>query len=98
MLYLHQLQWQRFFDLRRRTLEAIQKLMAEGDVCKPDEGRFTIEFPDYFEDQEHPDSCKITLDCYLLGPDRHYFWCGDTLSETIDKAEKDIEKYLSEIR
>lgn len=78
----------------RADLFAALKVALEADGhCKHYEGAFTIRFPNYFE-QGEADAWQVTLDCYKIGPNRHYEWSGNTASEAIVKAEKDIRQWI----
>ena len=91
---------ERFFKLRKRLFEAIGKALSE-DCGKSYEGAFFIgqAFPNYYEDEEakeQPFMWYIHLDCYIVGPYRHYDWDGKTLDEALDKCEEDINEWLEE--
>lgn len=91
---------ERFYSLRKRLFEAIGKALKE-DCGKSYEGAFFIgqAFPNYYDDEEakeQPFMWYIHLDCYIVGPHRHYDWDGKTLDEVIDKCEKDIFSWLED--
>lgn len=91
---------QRFQRLRQRVMLAIKARLAEDPYCKSYEGTFEwfVSFPSYFEDGEGtkgPDSYCLLLHCYVLGPARHYKWYGATPEEALNRAEKEIETWLT---
>ena len=58
-----------------------------------------IEYPNYYEDEnaeKPPVYIYILLDCYVIGPHRHYSWGGKTLDEALDECERDINEWLEE--
>jgi hypothetical protein len=81
----------RFLTLRTKVFEAIKYSLEEDSHCKHYEGAMAIHFPNYFE---HDRKWSVSLDCYLIGPSRHYCWEGKTLSDAIENAEKDIFEWL----
>lgn len=91
---------ERFLKLRKRLFTAIDEALKE-DCGKSYEGSFTIniEYPNYYEDEnaeKPPAYIYILLDCYIIGPHRHYSWGGKTFDEALDKCEKDINEWLEE--
>lgn len=89
-----------FFELRKRLFGAIQQIV-EGDCqCKSYEGAFEIgvEYKDFFEDLDgidrKPSGYWIRLNCYVIGPGRHYTWYGDTFSEALSKCKKEVERWI----
>lgn len=92
---------QRFQTLRQRVMKAITEELKRDDYCKSYEGTFEIVtcYPDYFEDESGkcgPNAYCVRLHCYVLGPNRHYEWFGNTLSEALDDAERDINRWIME--
>jgi hypothetical protein len=90
---------ERFSKLRKKVMQAIEEQLAIDCSCKSYEGTFewNICYPDYFEDETGNKGASfymLTLHCYVLGPGRHYQWKGKTMDETLDKAEKDIYRWL----
>ena len=91
---------ERFLKLRKRLFTAIDEALKE-DCGKSYEGSFTIniKYPNYYEDEnaeKPPAYFYILLDCYIIGPHRHYSWGGKTFDEALDKCEKDINEWLEE--
>jgi hypothetical protein len=87
----------RFYALRKRVMDAIAEEIENG--CKSYEGAFewTTCYPNYFEDENgvmNANHFVLTLHCYVLGPARHYDWHGKTMSEALDKAEKEISSFI----
>lgn len=91
---------QRFQRLRKLVMLAIKAKLDEDPYCKSYEGTFEwcVSFPSYFEDEEgtqEADFCILRLHCYVLGPGRHYKWYGATPEEALNRAEKEIEAWLT---
>ena len=85
----------RFFKLRQAIFDKIKAALQEDSHCKSYEGAMLLGFPNYFE-QDSEDSCmrcSVLLNCYVLGPVRHYEWYGRTFTEALDKAEKEIDSW-----
>jgi len=84
-----------FYHIREATFKAIHEELMEDNFCKSYEGTFelTICWPDYFEDDTataEPEYYKLTLHCYVLGPARHYDWCGRTLADALKLCKSDL--------
>ena len=58
---------------------------------KSSEGEFTITLPNCFDDV-----FGLSVYCYVLGPARNHTWTGKSLTECLDKAEKDIDEWIEE--
>lgn len=78
--------------LRKRLFDAIELSLKEDGHCKSYEGAFSIVMPNYFNNN----GWSIALDCYVIGPGRHYSWSGKDLEEAYNKAEKDIISWINE--
>lgn len=92
-----------FMALRADLFAAITKSLAEDGHCKSYEGAFRIQFPNYFESRQFEPRVEhlqkpwgILLDCYLIGPSRHYEWWGDTFAEALHAAEADVRAWIAE--
>lgn len=88
-----------FLKLRRYLLDALGKIDME--CHKSYEGTFELllSYPCYFDDEaggDEPDAVTITLHCYVIGPSRHYSWSGATLAKAVQRARKDIERWVAE--
>ena len=95
-------EYERFQKLRQKVMRGIAKALEEDCGCKSYEGCFEITtcFPNYFDDERGEKEAEfyvITLHCYVLGSARHYEWNGNTFSKALDKAEKEIESWLTEV-
>lgn len=94
--------YERFYALRRRVFEAIDRIRAEGESGKIYEGLFEIciDFEECYgvgNMKNEPMAIEIKLHCYLLGPYRHYSWRGKTFAEALDHAEAQIDVWIREI-
>lgn len=96
---------ERFHALRARVFKEIKKALEEDGHCKHYEGAFQIHFPNYFEDRDYLDpqhyvtqedgEWGISLDCYILGPRRHYLWRDKRFAGALEKAEADILSWFN---
>lgn len=89
----------RLMGLRLKLFDAIGRALAEDGHCKSYEGTFSIRCPNYFEHigKEVGDAFwAVGLDCYVVGPSRHYEWTGRTLTEAVSKAESDVMGWIEE--
>lgn len=82
--------------LREELFAEIEQVLAEDGHCKPYEGAFAVRLPNYFEEPGHPEAWTVELDCYVVGPRRHYRWVGPTLDATVAMAEQDVRKWIAE--
>jgi len=85
-----------FKRLRQYVFAAVKRELAIDSGCKSYEGHMAIQFPHYFMEntfvpEQKSDNWCVQLDCYVLGPSRHYHWCGRTLGEAVTKARSEIE-------
>lgn len=92
----------RFVSLRKRLFNAIDVALRQ-DCGKSYEGFMTVteEYADYYDDPKadgRPNRVCIHLDCYIVGPHRHYDWVGKTFAEAFAKCERDIESWIKEER
>jgi hypothetical protein len=83
--------FERIEKLRTELFAAIDHSIEMDGHHKSYEGRIGVLWPHRFND-----SYTITLDCYVIGPNRHYAWCGDDLSCVLDEAETDIRSWIEE--
>lgn len=91
------LQMARLADLRADLFVELGELLALDDHCKHYEGAFSVHFPNYFEARAgEGNGWQITLDCYLVGPSRHYEWSGDTFGDALERCERDVRKWINE--
>ena len=92
--------WERFLALREKILGFIKQKYESGDGIKMYDGRMniTFEFPIYTDDPDGTalPGVNIHLDCYVIGPRRHYDWNGENFEIALDKAEKDIDEWILE--
>lgn len=86
-----------FKSLRAWTFELIAKALEEDGHCKSYEGTWSIRFPNYFENKnDREPGVTISLDCYVLGPSRHYEWWDKTFLGVVKKARAEIEQWERE--
>lgn len=79
---------------RMRLFAAIQHALAADGGGKSYEGQIQIHFPGYYC-QKVPDMWEITVDCYILGPARHYSYVGNDLDECFAKANADLDQWIT---
>lgn len=84
-------------NLRKKLFIYIEKALEDDPACKSYEGSFSVTYslPNYFEDARK-EWWNIHLDCYVIGPARHYDWCGETLEEAVKKAENEINSWIED--
>lgn len=93
---------ERFLAFRKHVFEELKKYFEndEDGHHKSYEGAMSISFnyPDYFiAGNEHEiDDILLTLDCYVIGPSRHYQWRGKTFDEVVSKAWVEFDSWLAE--
>lgn len=78
-------------EIREKLMFYIGKALEEDGHCKHYEGSFSIGLPNYFDP-----NWTLGLDCYVIGPSRHYSWSGGTLAECVSSARKDIDEWCAE--
>jgi hypothetical protein len=87
----------RFEKLRADLFDALALLVSLGGSGKSYDGTFRIQFPGYYEARDDDENqWGIFLDCYLIGPHRHYEWWGATFLEVLTLAETDIRAWMHE--
>lgn len=93
-------EYAQFEKLRADLFDVIAVVLSQGGGGKSYEGTFRIQFPGYANAREQaefgPSPWAIFLDCYLIGPSRHYEWWGDTFADVLLKAETDIRAWMHE--
>ena len=75
--------------LRKDLFDAIDYAIKHDGHHKSYEGKLAMIWPHRFEDEY-----TITLDCYVIGPSRHYYWSGKTFAEAFELAERDIREWI----
>jgi len=103
---MNQEEYERFMRLRKDLFDAIAKELQIDGHHKSYEGRLYIRFPHYFEENcyadwqyDNPDYrgiWGIHLDCYVLGPTRHYEWSGRTFCEALESAENEMQQWFEQ--
>ena len=77
--------------------DGVNRVMAlDGGGGKSYEGTVSISFPSVFEMQNATRQITLNLDCYVLGPARHYSWQASSLQECIDQATSDVDMWVRE--
>lgn len=80
--------------MRLRSL-MISALRADaefwGDAGKGHDGSFSLVMPGAWQSE-----WGVKLDCYAIGPSRHYDWWGATLLEAVTRAERDVQGWIAE--
>lgn len=93
-------EWQRLMTLRAELFAALTLALEEDPHSKSYEGHFRVlhSLPNYYEDRrgDHGDwPWRIYLDCYVIGPNRHYIWAGQTFAEALTHAEIDVRAWIA---
>ena len=87
--------WVEFYKVRQETFDAIKECLEEDGHCKSYEGRFEVDWPNYFDTQDDSvEGWNIHLACYLLGPHRGYDWSGKTFAEAVEKMTGDVRAFI----
>lgn len=92
-------QLDRFGALRADLFDEIRLRLALDGHCKSYEGTFSFVFPNYFDDRETErtrEAWGIRLDCYVVGPSRHYDWWGVDFGHALQRCETDVRKWIAE--
>lgn len=89
-----------FPELRKKLAACLQELLKDG-YGKSYEGTWEIvrRYRNVYDDEGGelpPIAYSIKLDCYLIGPTRHYEWNGKTLDEAFGKCKRDVEQWIDE--
>lgn len=89
---------ERFAQLRADLFDEIGARLALDDHGKSYEGTFHVVFPHFFHTRagERGESWLIKLDCYVVGPSRHYKWGGETFAQALDRCEADVRAWIAE--
>lgn len=88
---------QRFEVLRKRLFAYIDEMLERCDHCKHYEGAFYIAemLPNRFDARDNDAATwRIHLDCYLVGPHRHYDWDAPTFAKALDACESDLNEWM----
>lgn len=87
-----------FAVYRAALFTAIRKACQDGDGhCKSYEGALTLTMPNVFDYEDGTgDGWALHLDCYVLGPTRHYEWTAPTLRELTSLAQADLIRWVQE--
>lgn len=89
--------YEKFLELRKWFMGKLDEVdFSLG--CKSYERTFeiTLAYPNYFESEspfEESPKVMLQLHCYVIGPNRHYIWKGNSLEEAVNKARSDIESW-----
>jgi hypothetical protein len=91
----------RFEKLRADLFDALAVILSRDGHSKSYEGTFRIQWPGYFdvrgpEDLDRDEPWGIFLDCYVIGPSRHYECWGFTFLDALAQAETDIRAWMHE--
>lgn len=81
----------KIIELRNLLFAEIKRCLAEDGHCKHYEGRVSLQWPGYFDDDY-----VVELDCYLIGPSRHYSWRGVSHDDALAKALADVRVWIAE--
>lgn len=85
-------------EMKETVYAGIAKSLAEDGHCKGYEGdiRFSVTVPGYF-DRLAPTLYRLELDCYVLGPSRHYKWFGADPDDVFARALADLREWVKEL-
>lgn len=80
---------------RERLFSAIELALSVDSHHKSYEGEIKLRLPNYFDDN-FPDinSYELEVHVYVLGPNRHYIYGGDSLEDCLAQANADLDKWL----
>lgn len=87
-------------DLRALLIRGLEADLADGGSPKRYDGRLRAEafLPSWAEPViDPPPSASVYLDCYAIGPSRHYRWTAPTIEEAIAMAYEDVETWVAAI-
>ncbi len=87
--------WLRFRLLREKVQEEVERQRKRGEPGKMCDGDISVKI---FFDNDGEVIWQIWLYCYLIGPQRQYDWEASTFSEVLDKAIKDVNKWIEEAK
>jgi hypothetical protein len=79
-------------EFQQTVFKGIEEALYLDGAHKHYEGAIRVCLPSYFGGDYF-----IELDCYVLGPGRHYEWAGETLSIAIDQALADVKRWIKEL-
>lgn len=83
--------------VRERLFDAIRRSLEIDGHCKSYEGAFRVALPNYFASLEGGRAqWVIELDCYVIGPSRHYEWAGETFMDAVISVERDVDEWIAE--
>lgn len=84
---------------RKELFAAIAEALELDGHHKHYEGQIKLSYliPGYFNDNE-PGRFQLEVDCYVLGPERHYRYHGSSPSECVSKAKRDLTEWVEELR
>lgn len=85
-----------FERLQNDVDETVRALRHAGEPGKAYEGTWGMIYEGVETDSEESEHWIITLDCYLIGPHRHYTWVGETMKEALRKCEDDVRGWIAE--
>lgn len=93
---IHKLQ-----ELRELLFDGIEMAIESGvGHHKSYEGAIEISFPNYFDERQQTftSNYALTIHCYVLGPNRHYTFEGNTLEEAINQAMEHVREWVEDER
>lgn len=95
---IHTDEWARFLRLRTDLFNEISAALEVDGHCKDYEGLLMVsyELPGYFYREDRHPVWGISLDCYVIGPSRHYSWRGPTFADALVLASRDIRRWIRE--
>ncbi len=90
----------RFTEFQKLVRRGVEEALAQDGHCKHYEGRITltVEVPPYAEAYTGAHThWTMRLDCYVLGPARHYTWHAVNEDDLFRIATRDVEGWIAEL-
>ena len=76
-------------NLQKEIFDCLKFLCEKGEGGKNYEGTMGVTFT-------NDGMIIISLDCYMIGPSRHYHWEDENPYKALNKAKKDIKQWIEE--
>lgn len=85
-------------QFRKLVHDGIRRALELDGVHKGYEGHIAlrVDLPSFFDDKAHT-LYSLTLDCYVLGPGRHYVWHAVNERELFEVATRDVTSWIARL-